>query len=232
MQAFWDERGRENAWFFVDDRLEYGAPDLERFWARGHENLDKLLAAVGARFEPDDRAVEIGCGVGRLTRHVAPRVKDVRALDISADMLRLAREHNSNLDNVDWIHGDGTTLSGVDDASADCCVSHVVFQHIPDPAITLAYVREMGRVLRNGGWAAFQISNDPSVHEKPGALQLARDWLRARTGRGPRGRSHAAWRGSAVDLDDLRAAAADGGMDVERIAGEGTQYCVVLLRRR
>ena len=52
--------------------------------------------------------------------------------------------------------------------SVDGCFSHVVFQHIPDPPITLNYVREMGRVLRPGGWALFQVSNDPTIHQPPG----------------------------------------------------------------
>jgi phage protein U len=54
----------------------------------------------------------------------------------------------------------------------------------------------------------------------------------ARLRRAPSGMGHPDWRGSAVDLDALHAAAADGGMDVERLVGAGTQYCVVFTRRR
>jgi SAM-dependent methyltransferase len=153
----------------------------------------------------------------------------VRALDVSAEMLELARGYNGELRNVTWIEGDGHSLAGIDTASADACLSHVVFQHIPDPRITLGYVGEMGRVLRPGGWSAFQVSNDPSVHQ---AMPGWRERLGALVGRAPRGRAHPNWRGSAVDLGELRDVAAVGAMDVERVAGEGTQYCVVVLRRR
>jgi hypothetical protein len=34
-----------------------------------------------------------------------------------------------------------------------------------------------------------------------------------------------------VELDDLRAAAAEGSMQLERVVGEGTQLCCVLIRR-
>jgi ubiquinone/menaquinone biosynthesis C-methylase UbiE len=156
----------------------------------------------------------------------------VKALDISEDMLRLAQEHNPELHNVEWIHGQGDSLRGVDDASADSLVSHVVFQHIPDPAITLAYVTDMGRVLRPGGWAAFQFSNDPKVHRPPGALGRAAASLRARFGRGPKGQAHAAWLGSSVEVSDLRATAEAAGMKVEKLVAERTQYCVALLRRQ
>jgi len=104
-------------------------------------------------------------------------------------MLERARELNPGLANVEWLRGDGSSLAGIEDASASACVSHVVFQHIPDPRVTLAYVREMGRVLRPGGWAAFQVSNDPAVHTRPGPLRRARRALAGLVRRAPRGQS-------------------------------------------
>jgi hypothetical protein len=83
----------------------------------------------------------------------------------------------------------------------------------------------MGRILRPGGWSAFQVSNDPAVH-RPRAAGRGRPWRR-----GPRGQSHPAWLGSAVELPALRAAAADGGMTIEGLRGEGTQFCIVLARQ-
>ena len=227
MRDFWDKRARENAAFFVDNRLDYGSPDMERFWAGGAGDLDAVLDAVGATIEPTDTVVEIGCGVGRLTRVIASRAARVVAFDVSGEMLEQAQIYNPNLGKVSWLLGDGRSLAGVADGEADACFSHVVFQHIPDPAVTLDYVREMGRVLRPGGWAAFQVSNDPEIHrrQKPGLKGLLRRG-------GPEGQDHPAWLGSAVELDDLREAADDGSMEVERLAGEGTQYCIALTRRR
>jgi SAM-dependent methyltransferase len=230
-RRFWDRRAEEDAFFAVDSRLEFGSPDLERFWAGGREDLDLLLSTVGAELRPGDEVVEIGCGVGRLTRVLAERVASVRALDVSERMLELAREHNPGLANVEWMLGDGTSLAGVDSSSADAVVSHVVFQHIPDPAVTLGYVREIGRVLRPGGWAAFQVSNDPSVHRPRGAAARARVAAARLLRRGGPWHENAHWRGSHVELSELRSAAAGGSMRIERVDGEGTQYCIVLARR-
>jgi SAM-dependent methyltransferase len=231
MRDFWDRRAEEDAFYFVDNRLAYGAPDLDAFWAGGREDLDQILDQLGVAVEPADEVVEIGCGVGRITRELAARAATVRALDVSGRMLDLAREHNPQADNVTWIQGEGTTLSGVADASADACFSHVVFQHIPDPQITLGYVREMGRVLRTGGWAAFQISNTPAIHRRRPWRERARSLPRRILGRGPRGQAHEAWLGSAVDLEELRQVAEGSGMSLQRVTGEGTQWCLVLLRR-
>ena len=230
MQEFWDERAREDAFYFVDNRIKYKDPAEEaRFWEMGREDLDRLLGAVDLSLQPDWTVVEIGCGVGRLTRVIAGRVGSVKALDVSSQMLNIAANENSALENVEWIHGDGTSLTGIADASADAAVSHVVFQHIPDPQITLGYIREVGRVLKPGGVAALHVSNDKAVHQQKQPLG---ERVRSLFGRAPRGQAHEAWTGSAVEVDELRQAAADAGMVVDKVVGEGTQYMVVRLRRQ
>jgi hypothetical protein len=98
--------------------------------------------------------------------------------------------------------------------------------------VTLGYIAEIGRVLGPVGWAAFQISDDPHIHRWRWSAEQWRVRLKSLLGRAPRKQSHPAWRGSAVPLADVRAAAADGGMEVEHVAGEGTQLCYVLTRKR
>jgi SAM-dependent methyltransferase len=229
MQEFWDERAREDAFYFVDNRIKYKDPaEEQRFWDMGREDLDRLLGAVDVALEPDWLVVEIGCGVGRLTRVISERAGSVKALDVSSEMLAIARNENAALGNVEWIHGDGVSLKGIGDGVSDAAVSHVVFQHIPDPQITLGYIREVGRVLKPGGVAALHVSNDKQVHEQKQPLG---ERVRSLFGRAPKGQAHDAWKGSAVELDELRAAATDGGMALEKVVGEGTQYMVVRLRR-
>ena len=110
----------------------------------------------------------------------------------------------------------------------DACVSIVTLQHVPDPSITLGYVRELGRVLRPGGWAALQVSNDPEVHRpRTGPAWRAKSLL----GLAPKGQRHPAWLGSHIELDALRGVAAASGLTLETVWGEGSQYCQVLLRR-
>jgi SAM-dependent methyltransferase len=231
-ERFWDDRAREHALFFVDNRLDYRAPDEERFWAGGAEAIDGLLATVGAELRESDVVVDIGCGVGRLTRVLAERTTHVIGVDVSSEMLARAAELNPQLGNVSWVHGDGRHLTGVPDAGADVCVSHVVFQHLPHAALTLGYVAEMGRVLRPGGWAAFQVSTDPSVHRPEGTAWRLHWRLAAALRRGPRAQEHPAWLGSAVALGDLERTARKAGLDLERVVGAGSQFTTVLARRR
>lgn len=233
MREYWDARAREDPFYFVDNRLRYRHPDRERFWAGGPEGLDEMLDALRMTISPADAIVEIGCGIGRMTRPLAARGRDVRAVDVSERMLEIARREHAGLANVDWLLGDGHTLAGIASSSADVVHSDVVFQHLPNPLITLGYVREIGRVLRPGGWAAIRISNDPAPHRRrPSLRERIRRALLALAGRGPRGQGGRAWIGSAVELDQLATVAAEAGMAIERTAGAGTIDCLVLLRRR
>jgi ubiquinone/menaquinone biosynthesis C-methylase UbiE len=232
MARFWDRRAEEDPFYFIDSRIAYREPDLAKFWANGEQDLDALLSTLGESLGPGDHVVEVGCGIGRLTRAISSRAASVQAVDVSERMLELAREYNGSLANVEWLQGDGATLAGIESESADACISHVVFQHIPDPQITLSYVREIGRVLRPGGWAAFQISNNPRVHAPRQLRARLRESVLATVGRAPGGQHDQRWRGSMIELPELRSAASDGSMDVERVVGEGTQFCCVLTRSR
>lgn len=225
MADFWDARAREDALFFVDDRLSYG-PDRDEtwFWAEGERLLDELLERSGAPALPAGAtALDLGCGVGRFTRVLAERVAQVHGVDVSAEMIERAKQMLGSHGNVELHRGDGLTIP-LPDASVDVAVSFVVFQHIPDPEVTLGYVRELGRVLRPGGWTVFQLSNDPTVHRPDRAdLPRPRLWDRVRR-RVPHGTADPAWLGSAVTLEQLDAALAAGGLRSAHRSGEGTQY--------
>src|SRR3954451_7647795 len=71
MERLWDARAREDAFWFVDSRLTYGSPDEPAFWSGGEASLERLLAVLGAQIEPEMTVVDLGCGVGRLTRPLA-----------------------------------------------------------------------------------------------------------------------------------------------------------------
>jgi SAM-dependent methyltransferase len=227
MRRFWNARAREDAFYFVDTRQPYKAPEPERFW-QAEELVDYFLEGLQAVIGATDVVLEIGCGLGRITRVLSARAARVLALDVSDEMLRRARDLNPQLANVRWMLGDGVSLAPLADASVDACVSIVVLQHVPR-SVALGYVRELGRVLAPGGWAALQVSDDPAVH-RPRSGIVAR--ARSLVGRAPRGQRHPAWLGSAVGLPQLARAAQESSLEVQRVWGEGDQYCQVLLRRR
>jgi SAM-dependent methyltransferase len=229
MREYWDERAKEDPFHFSDQRQPYRHPDPEGFWAEGERELDALLGSLGLVVAPGDRVLDVGCGVGRLTRALSPRVAHVTALDVSPEMLSKAQELNAGLGNVEWVLGDGATLAGIEDASHDAIVCHLVFEHLPDPALQLGYVTEFARVLRPGGWAAFGLSTDPSGHrvKERAGHHSRRGFFAAMVGRTPSGQEEPEWVGSFVPLDALGATAMRAGLELTHIEGANTRWTFV-----
>jgi len=233
MRGYWDRKAEENAMWFIHSQLDYERPDAEEFWRSGADNLDRTLEPFTLSFTGDEKVLEIGCGIGRITRALAARTAHVTGIDVADAMITQAREQLADVANVEFVVGSGRDLSVFEDASFDVVYSFIVFQHIPDPAVTYAYMREIGRVLRPGGWALFQVSERPDIHTAAGhpgdrALKVR---LRRLLGRAPAGTYAPQWLGSSVERAALVAALGDGGMTIERTVGDGTQFCLVYARR-
>ena len=56
-----------------------------------------------------ENAIEIGCGTGAFARLLANRCKRVVALDLSSEMIRVARARSSEFDNLEFQLADATT---------------------------------------------------------------------------------------------------------------------------
>jgi ubiquinone/menaquinone biosynthesis C-methylase UbiE len=233
MRDFWDQRARENAMWYIHSELDYRHPDPTEFWRSGARTLALTLDLFGVGLEREQRVLEIGCGVGRMTRAMAPQVRAVVGLDVAPEMIERGRLELADLENVELVVGNGRDLSQFGTASFDVCYSFIVFQHIPDPEITCSYIREMGRVLKPKGWALFQISESSKVHsrstwERTSSLKAR---LAQRMRLRPSNCLNANWLGSALSREQLLDALAAGGLRLDRTSGDGTQFCFVLARK-
>lgn len=160
IQQDWDDRARKNALHYIcSERNDW---DTESFFESGEADYDRLVAPFLANigFVPKGKSVlEIGCGVGRVTRSFARRFSSVTALDVSTEMLDRGRELNKEFVNIQWTKGDGKTFANVQSNSIDFVFSYLVLQHIPSKDLVLANVREMMRVLKPGGAYCFQFNS-------------------------------------------------------------------------
>ena len=108
---------------------------------------------------PGDRAVDLACGTGTLTRALARRVGRegyVLGLDFSERMLEIAR--NRPEPNVEYRYGDATKLDGVDDGSFEVATIAYGARNIPDLD---ALFSEMTRVVKPGGRVVCLEISDP-----------------------------------------------------------------------
>ena len=162
MQKDWDQRARENAQHYIatkakdwNDREFYRSGEID---ATNDVLSDMSRICGGSRSPLDLTALEIGCGVGRMTRMLARIFGQVTAVDVSKEMIERARMNLADLNNVTLILGDGATLSGMPDKSHDFAFSFIVFQHIPSTEVIASYCREVRRVLRPGSLFKFQVN--------------------------------------------------------------------------
>jgi 16S rRNA (adenine1518-N6/adenine1519-N6)-dimethyltransferase len=66
--------------------------------------LEKIIAA--AQLQPQDRVFEIGAGLGVLTQRIAPRVREVIAVEIDPLLIPILREQLSEFSDVRIVHAD------------------------------------------------------------------------------------------------------------------------------
>ena len=108
---------------------------------------DTLLAVIGD--EPVGELLDIGTGTGRMLEILADRVTRGVGVDLSSDMLAVARSNieRAGLTHVHVRQGDMYQLP-LEDASIDLAILHLVLHYSDDPA---KVIQEASRVLRADG---------------------------------------------------------------------------------
>ena len=120
----------------------------------GERTAERVEAVFAPFFRLSGRnrdVLEIGCGTGRLLRHLAPRHRSYVGIDISEETLGAGEMPPNTETRV----ADAVDLAGFDDCSFDVVISSQLMEHFhPDDVPPhLAAVR---RVLRPGGRFIFE----------------------------------------------------------------------------
>jgi SAM-dependent methyltransferase len=121
--------------------------------------LDRATSEIVARLEqwellqPDTKVLDIGCGIGRIERALAPHVGAITAIDVSPGMVEEARRRCRGLPNVRFEQCNGRDLAAFADRSFDLVLAIDSFPYLfaADPAIAAQHVRDAARLLRPGG---------------------------------------------------------------------------------
>jgi arsenite methyltransferase len=100
-----------------------------------------------AYLRPEMSVADVGAGTGFVSAGLAPLVRQVTALDGSAEMLAVAQENLKAFDNIVYRLAEGGQLP-LADASQDAVFANMYLHHIPEP---LQAIREMARLLKPGG---------------------------------------------------------------------------------
>lgn len=130
---FWDKIAEKYAKRPVGDEAAY----------------QKKLEVTRGYFQPDMEVLEFGCGTGTTAIYHAPAVKHIRATDISANMLEIARAkaRDASVENVTFEQAAIDDLT-VADESVDVVMGHSILHLLEDLDGAIAKVH---RMLKPGG---------------------------------------------------------------------------------
>lgn len=155
----YEKLGRDDPLYAVLSRreLRHNKWDPAEFFETGKREIKEILEYVDQLGLPllRQRALDFGCGVGRLSQALAEHFERVVGVDIAESMVERAREFNRRGDRVEYRVNTADDLRSLD-GSFDFIYSNITLQHIP-PEPAAKYVREFFRLLRPGGVTIFQV---------------------------------------------------------------------------
>jgi len=167
MREDWNARAREDAGYYV----AFGQRDSDdaAFFATATEVINGLeweLSRVPLEQRGNWRALEIGCGPGRLLRPMSRHFVEIHGVDVSDEMIALAKEKLRDVPNAHPHATDGASLRQFADEYFDFVYSYAVFQHIPSRDVVFEYLRETHRVLKPGGLARLHFNGLPRMNDQ------------------------------------------------------------------
>src|ERR1700689_1104576 len=159
MREDWNARAREDAGYYV----AFGRRDQDEagFFATATDvinGLEQELRRVPLAQRGDWRALEIGCGPGRLMRPMSRHFVEIHGVDVSDEMIALAKEKLRDVPHAHAHLTDGASLRQFGEDFFDFVYSYAVFQHIPSREVVYQYLKEIRRVLKPGGLARLQFN--------------------------------------------------------------------------
>jgi ubiquinone/menaquinone biosynthesis C-methylase UbiE len=130
--------------------------DEEEIRANGSITAEFIRSVL--QIEPSDHVLEIGCGIARVGRELAPYCGEWHGADISGNIIAHARKRTEDVPNAFLHELPESSLSIFPDNRFDAVYCTIVFMHVDKPDM-YRYIRDAYRVLKPGGRAYFDTYN-------------------------------------------------------------------------
>ncbi|HWQ55695.1 MAG TPA: class I SAM-dependent methyltransferase [Bryobacteraceae bacterium] len=206
MRSDWNERAREDANYYV----AFGRREQQddEFFASAAPTVTVLEAEL-KRLPGRDAALEIGCGPGRLLKPMSRHFRTVEGVDVSDEMIRLARQKLQDVPNARVHATNGAELSLFAADTFDLVYSYAVFQHIPSREVVFRYLEESRRVLKQDGILHCQINGLPQTAAH-----------------------YSTWDGVRISAAEVMDFAREHDLQLLALQGDRTQYMWAIMRKR
>jgi len=160
LQQDWNVLGaRDPLWAVLSAKNKQGNKwDVKEFFANGVREINGLLEYLSdlGLVIPRSRALDFGCGVGRLSQALAVYFDEVCGVDIAQTMVERARQFNKFGDKCSYYVNTRDDLQLFPDADFSFIYTTLVLQHM-EPRYAKRYIREFLRILKPNGVLVFQL---------------------------------------------------------------------------
>jgi SAM-dependent methyltransferase len=172
MQKNWNELGKmDPLWAILAYPEKKGGKwDITEFFESGESEIARVMEHVDSLHVPlsRNRALDFGCGVGRVTQAFCRFFDQCCGIDVAPAMIELAEQYNRYGGRCHYYINTSNDLESFEGDSFDFVYSRLVLQHI-EPEYSENYIRELFRVLAPGGLLVFQIPSEPNHDALPTA---------------------------------------------------------------
>lgn len=163
LQKNWDQFGKiDPLWaILTNEEKRNNKWDVEEFFRTGKTEIDGVMEYINFLHHPlrRQKALDFGCGVGRLTQALCRYFDQCYGIDIAPSMIELAEKYNSYGSKCRYYTNPAQNLSLFEDNSFDFIYSNMVLQHM-EPEYSKNYIKEFIRVLAGDGLLIFQIPSE------------------------------------------------------------------------
>jgi len=180
LQSNWNTFGRKDPlWAIMTWPDKKGNQwQLREFFELGEKEIKGVLdhlKLLGVSVQ-GGRALDFGCGVGRLTQALAQHFDEAIGVDIAPSMINLANQYNRHGSRCRYCLNEVDNLGLFPSEKFDFIYTNIVLQHMVS-VYSKSYIREFVRVLKPRGVLVFQL---PSERTETGKLRT-QDSLPAET---------------------------------------------------
>lgn len=159
----WTTLGKEDPLWAILSRPDKKGRrwDHHTFFQTGALEVERIIrTAEGLRPLRFQRALDFGCGVGRLTQALATRFNTVVGVDVSDSMIQMALRLNQYPRKCEYLHNLAPDLGLLADRSFDLVYSSKTLQHLT-PSLARRYIQDFFRIARPNAHVVFQIPSRP-----------------------------------------------------------------------
>ena len=220
----WDFRARKDARHYINWS---DVPNEENaFFESGKRDYARFVVPFlqKMKFDPHGKTVlDIGCGIGRIGRWMASDFGRYIGVDVSPEMIRMARAFG--FPGTTFQAVSGGDLAGIPDESVDFVFSLGVFHHTPEKNVIFNYFGETARVLKPRGVFRFILKGLWNLVVGHAALEAGLSHrIKIGVVQAPfiRVRHLDTWQGRSIPPSEAIRECEARGLDVEHIEGKWT----------